>query len=312
MRGEVISPNMYPSQLAQRQPCVADAEKLLALSREANWNQTIADWRLLLTMAEDNALSLWQGARPVATALAVTYGGRFAWICMVLVTANWRGQGIATQLLQTLIKHLTQQGLIIGLDATVAGRAVYQPLGFNDIYPIRRLLARSRPVLSSPWYNDVAEAIVIQPLNTADLDAITAWDAQIFGAARYTVLQALHERLPRCAFIARTTAGDIAGYVLGRDGVTALQLGPVVARDTAVAKSLLLAALAAINPMEWVLIDALEEQQAEQQTQQQSWLVFLHQLGFVEQRSFSRMLLDFEQALDAPEKLFAVAGPELG
>ena len=303
----------FPSGLVQRQPGIADAEQLLLLSDEAGWNQTTADWRLLLTIAQKNALSLWHRNRPIASALAITYGQRFAWICMVLVTSAWRGQGIATQLLQILINRLRKQGFIVGLDATAAGRAVYQPLGFNDIYAIRRLAAIfNNPEFNNPigsaWHSPVAKAIVIERLSAADLATIAAWDARIFGVKRYTVLKALHERLPQCAFIARSAAGEIKGYVLGRDGALAMQLGPVVAVGDAVAKSLLQAALAAVSKAESltqpVLIDAL--------AQHHSWLAFLHQLGFVEQRSFSRMLRDVDQALDKPKQLFAVAGPELG
>ncbi|MEZ5592621.1 MAG: hypothetical protein R3F53_18735 [Gammaproteobacteria bacterium] len=50
------------------------------------------------------------------------------------------------------------------------------------------------------------------------------------------------------------------------------------------------------------MIDVLARQQ----------LALLPELGFVEQRGFSRMLLQREQPLDQPDKLFAITGPELG
>lgn len=300
-----------PCQLIQRQAGLreSDPEQLLALSNEAGWNQTADDWRLLLACAGTNGLSLWQGKqRPIASALAIAYGGRFAWICMVLVTSAWRGQGIATYLLRSLIERLTQQGLIAGLDATVAGRAVYRPLGFNDIYAISRLLAPASasgwPLRDLSWHTKPAEGIVIEPLNGADLDALAVWDAAVFGANRCMILKALHRRLPPSALIARTASGKIAGYILARDGFTATHLGPIVAVDDAVAKSLLVAALAGLPKSGSVLIDALD--------QHPSWLDFLFTLGFVKQRGFSRMLCDRNQPLDTSSTVFAIAGPEFG
>ena len=257
----------------------------------------------MLEMVGDNAFSLWQGERPVASALALDYGRRFAWICMVLVTADWRGRGIATQLLRALISRLATQGLIAGLDATEAGRVVYRPLGFNDIYAISRMVATPGRVVGS-WRSIAPEGIVIRPLSIDELDVLVAWDGPVFGAERYGVLAALRQRLPDCAFIARTAAGEIAGYVLGRDGSTATQLGPIMAVNEAVAKTLLVAALAIPKKSATVLIDALD--------QHQSWLAFLHDLGFVWQRGFSRMLRNYHRPLDAAAKIFAVAGPELG
>ena len=304
---------VWPEPLQQRQPQLAEAGQLLALSRQAGWNQTLADWRLLLASAGDNALSLWHDERPVASALALSYGGRFAWICMVLVTPDWRGQGLATRLLQLLVEQLSSQGLIVGLDATPAGRAVYQPLGFRDIYPIRRLIA-ARPMLADAARQTLSSQHCVRPLQATELTELATWDAPLFGAERVALIHALYERLPHCAYIARNASGDISGYVLGRDGQNATQLGPLVASDSALASDLLLAALTALNSTqpstgpstgpstESVVIDVLARQQ----------LALLPELGFVEQRGFSRMLLQREQPLDQPDKLFAIAGPELG
>ena len=70
---------------------LADAE---ALVREAGWNQVAADWRIFLELGTVYAARAGDG-RVVATAATLPYGGRFAWISMVLVAgdiaaAAWR------------------------------------------------------------------------------------------------------------------------------------------------------------------------------------------------------------------------------
>ena len=286
----------------QRPAQFSDAEKLLALSIEAGWNQTVADWHLLIDCAGvDSNISVWQDEHPIASALAVNYGGRFAWICMVLVTAVWRGQGIATYLLRTLINNLIKQGVIAGLDATPAGRVVYQPLGFEEVYSVSRLQAYCKPILNNTMQ---IEGLVIRPLEEVDMAALSHWDAEIFGAKRCKILQTLQQRLSHCAHIAHNGKGEIMGYILGRDGRTATQLGPLVALDDYIARSLLVAALKELDSTETVLIDIPDKQQ--------NWLVFLQQLGFDKQRGFSRMLLKRQQPLDKPGNVFALTGPEFG
>ena len=109
------------------------------LAAEAGWNQNAADWAYLLA----NGLG-WgyedEPARLGATAMILPYGGAVAWIGMVLVTGPWRKRGIATALLRHCLHEAEDRGWLPGLDATEAGRKVYLPLGFAEIYPLTRLV----------------------------------------------------------------------------------------------------------------------------------------------------------------------------
>ena len=67
-----------------------DAEALVA---EAGWNQVRADWRMFLYFGTVYAVRA--GERVVATAATLPFGGRCAWISMVLVTAGYRRHGLA-------------------------------------------------------------------------------------------------------------------------------------------------------------------------------------------------------------------------
>lgn len=89
----------------------------LALSAEAGWNQTGDDWRLMIRHGRAIGLEA-PGGRLVASALALPYGGRFAWISMVLVTADWRRKGLASRLMRSCIDWL------LGRSATQIGPIV--------------------------------------------------------------------------------------------------------------------------------------------------------------------------------------------
>jgi GNAT superfamily N-acetyltransferase len=273
-----------------------DVSRALALSTEAGWNQTAADWRYLLEGGR--GFGLWnRGGELVATAMTVPYGSRFAWISMVLVHAPDRGRGLASRLLRRCIETLRAQAIVPVLDATPAGREVYRRLGFVDAWTMRRLRCVRAPApVAGP-----ATSVAIRPLDERDLGAIATFDRSAFGADRSLLLRHLRARLPAAALVAER-GGSLAGFALSRDGRTAAQLGPLVALDGESALALTSAALRAIAGP--VIVDVPDRHTAV--------LDSLRRAGFVEERPFTRMLYERSEQFDRPEHLFAIAGPELG
>src|SRR5258707_4232011 len=134
----VMAPSGWPAigRLAASE--LPDAEALVA---EAGWNQVAADWRMFLAFGTVYAVRV--EGRVVATAATLPYGGRCAWISMVLVAADHRRKGLATRLLHRCIDDVRAAGLVPVLDATPAGRTVYRPLGFQDAWSFQRLAAQA-------------------------------------------------------------------------------------------------------------------------------------------------------------------------
>ena len=285
---------MAVSDVLLRRPLAdVDVSAGLALSFEAGWNQTADDWRLMLGRGNGFGIQAPDG-RLVATAVAHGYDGLFGWISMVLVTQDFRRRGLATELLARCIEALSQQQLTAGLDATEAGRKVYLPLGFVDVYGLHRLMAEIRPCAKQP-------ASGIRPMYVADLPTVRAYDSRVFGADRGEVLAHLFHRAPQLAFVAEE-AGRVLGFVLGRDGREAIQIGPISADDESAAIALIDVALAAAAGR--VYLDAADRHAA--------FGAHLASLGFVAQRPFIRMLRGRAAPFDDPARVFAIAGPELG
>jgi GNAT superfamily N-acetyltransferase len=103
-------PRESPLQAAE----LRDAEGLV---REAGWNQVAADWRIFLELGSVYAVRDSAG-RVIATAATIPYGGRVAWISMVLVAGDYRGRGIATRLLRRCVDDCVDRRLQPVLDAT--------------------------------------------------------------------------------------------------------------------------------------------------------------------------------------------------
>jgi hypothetical protein len=268
----------------------------MALSQEAAWNQIGADWRIFLELGRAIALTREDG-RLIATAATLPHGHEFGWISMVLVTASERRQGLARWLLRRCMDELIAQSLVPVLDATPAGRIIYVALGFEDCWTMRRLVARTVRAPSGRLQNDLS----VQSIQNEDWPAIVALDTDVFGADRGKLLRRLSERLPASALIAER-GGRIVGYLLGRDGRTMSQLGPLVAENEEIALALLGRAIALVPAP--LTID-LPDRHA-------SVGEWLSTLDFKAERPLTRMVHGRSKAFDDEARLFAIGGPELG
>ena len=281
---------------------IADLDGALRLSIAANWNQNRDDWRLMLRLGQGFGIEAADDAgvtQLAASTIVLPYGSGFAWISMVLVLPQFRRRGYAQQLLRFALIHCAAQGRAAVLDATPAGHAVYAQEGFVDTWGLARYRCEAIAQSTSQRQN----APPTRPLRDSDWPAIAALDTPAFGADRGEVLRALARRWPQAARVAEdSSGGGLRGYVLGRDGREARQIGPLVAADDAVARALLADVLdVAEGPL---YLDLLDHRSA--------LLPSLAAAGFALQRRFTRMVHGAARAPGAPSAIAFAAGPELG
>jgi GNAT superfamily N-acetyltransferase len=275
----------------------ADLDGAQALVAQAAWNQVRSDWQLFTELGA--AFKVSSGDTEVAATAATLPFTGFGWISMVLVAKSHRRQGIATGLLEHCIAHLRNRGLVPVLDATPAGREVYRPLGFYDGWPITRWrrVACGTAVLDAA----VPSSIEIRSLRDDDWPQVPSLDATAFGADRTLLLLRLRARSARFACVA-VRSDRVEGYLLGRDGRNATQVGPIIAHDPGAASALLAHALARIDGP--VLLDVLDRH---------AYLApLLTAAGFAIERSYTRMTLGRDTPFGKAELMAAIAGPELG
>ena len=269
----------------------------MELSRAANWNQNESDWRMLLRLGRGFGLSAADGSL-VASIVVLPYGDAFAWMSMVLVSPQHRRLGYASRMLRRAIAYLQSQGLTAVLDATPAGHEVYVQEGLRDCWGFQRYsLLEARPV--SGWHD--VSGLQLRRLVESDWPQVLALDLPAFGASREALLRSLAARLPEAALVAER-GGNICGYLLGRDGREARQLGPLVAADLPAAQALLAHALERVPaPLYLDIVD--------RHADLRSWALMQ---GFSVQRPFTRMVHGAERAPGDNETVMLVAGPELG
>jgi GNAT superfamily N-acetyltransferase len=270
---------------------IADAD---ALVREAGWNQTPDDWRTFLDYG--TVYTIRDKDKVIATAATLPYGGKFGWISMVLIAGYYRRQGLGTKLMRRCLDDLTGAKLVPVLDATPAGRDVYTGLGFEDSWGYKRLLLSDRKIIPAVESDTSVEAI-----SDSAWQELCAYDASVFGADRSEILARLRGRLPEAEFCV-WRGGHIAGFLLGRMGRRAAQLGPLVAENEEIACALIAQALETVSLP--VYIDLLNDKPLTAR-----WLAAA---GFVAERPLTRMLYKRNESFQDTAQTYAVAGPEFG
>jgi GNAT superfamily N-acetyltransferase len=278
----------------------ADVTQALELSQSAHWNQNAADWLMMLSLGQGfgvRAVDERGVQRLAASVVLLPYGRRFAWVSMVLVLPQFQRRGLATTVLRHALGWLSEHGLTGVLDATPAGHVVYRQEGFVDAWGFARY-RREAGLAAPPLLGDTQ----VRPITPADWLQLEALDEATFGASRMALLRTLAARWPGAAR-AVGSERQTRGFMFGRDGREAHQIGPVLADDARGAKTLISAALREASGA--VYLDLLD-------TRKPELLPWLQAQGFVHQRPFTRMVWGSRNAPGDSRHLWAVAGPELG
>ncbi|MEX0884168.1 MAG: GNAT family N-acetyltransferase [Cyclobacteriaceae bacterium] len=273
-----------------------DLGKAMLFKNEEGWNQTQKDWELFLKENPDSCLVAKSGMETIATVTAYNYQNRLAWIGMMLVDKNYRGRGISKALMKAIIQKLKACNTI-KLDATPAGRHVYEKLGFEKEYSLFRMIKKTR---EGEHWADLLYSV--DRVLEKDLPAIFEWDKKVFGADRSALIQYLFHNFPEGSF--KLLNDDILkGFLFCRKGTRYLQLGPMVAENDEMAKSLLTRAMDSFGSRELVLDISMERKNLIQ------WLVGV---GFEVQRELIRMFLNHNEVKGKPSQYYLICGPEFG
>lgn len=267
----------------------------MRLKSMAGWNQLAGDWEMLLDAASGGCFVAVEGDDVVGTVTTVDYEGRFNWVGMALVDPAMRGRGVGTQLLRAAIDYGRELGTV-RLDATPAGKGLYDTLGFVDEYELTRM-TRDATANAEDVRDEGVRAIVAK-----DLPAIAEFDAPIFGADRMSILTSLNRAAPNYGWVVEND-NEIAGYTMGHPGANFDQIGPIIADSDETARRLLDRVLVecAGKP---VVIDVLNDRV--------DFVDLLREKGFTAERPFTRMRLGELAFPGMPAKQYAIAGPEIG
>jgi len=271
----------------------SDIPAAMQLKETAGWNQTEEDWRRLLMLESNGCFGAIKDGSLVGTTTTTTYDNNLGWIGMVLVQPQNRRLGIATTLMRTALNYLNGRVSTIKLDATHAGRPVYEQFGFQVESLIERWIGMSNSKTCEPQNRAV------------DSDTrrdLLELDRRAFSADRTNLINALIDEASVSPVIRRSSEGVLSGYVLARRGTKADYVGPMVTIVQEQAGSLLDQMLDQLNGRR-VYIDFNKACNINSSV--------LSDRGFVKERDLIRMRCGLVSKTTSPF-VVGIAGPEVG
>lgn len=204
----------------------ADLAAAHALSAAANWPHRLQDWQFAFDIGV--GFVAVAGDRVVGTAVCFQHGEAYATVGLILVSADMQGRGLGRRLTEAVLAAAGARSVM--LNATAAGRPLYERLGFRSCGEIRQHHGIVRALPSRPVGGPFRQCDAANQTYLASLDAAAS------GLQRSILLQRL------CAEgSAICLAGDspAEGFAIVRAFGRGVVIGPVVAPDVERARSLI-------------------------------------------------------------------------
>lgn len=266
----------------------------LALSAGEGWNQSAADWSRLIRLEPSGCFAAFEGSRLIGTVTTTTYGRAMAWIGMMVVHPDFRRQGIGAALMRLALDHVRALDIAsVKLDATPAGRPLYESLGFAVEAEIERWQGVA-PLEAGP---------VLRGPNGVSRPSLCALDRDAYGADRSRLLELLATEGLGEPLVARSAQGLAEGYALTRTGRAATYVGPLVT-TTANAAGQLLGGMLARHAGTEICLDLHRGGLLEPQV--------LVERGLSKRRGLLRMHRGPGSQAGTSPSICASAGPEFG
>ncbi|HYS36719.1 MAG TPA: GNAT family N-acetyltransferase [Pseudonocardiaceae bacterium] len=204
----------------------ADLPDCLLLAQDRHWPAEEHKWRLLFAVGDVHGIDDPAGGL-AAVVVSTRYDRELATIGMMVVAARHERQGLGKRLMCHALANT--DATTIWLTATDYGRPLYEKIGFRAIDHCTTYSGHFRP--------HEPTALRSRPVTEADLPALSAMDAEVFGATRAEVLR----RLPTFLDDFRLVEGPNGptGYGGRWRNTDNTVIGPVIANDLPTARTLL-------------------------------------------------------------------------
>jgi ribosomal protein S18 acetylase RimI-like enzyme len=220
-----------PSDLRIRNMQFRDLDFIVELFLSLGWTTNRQDVENLLTYEPSGCFVAELNGELVGSVTTTKYT-HFGWVGMLLVKDKFRRQRIGTNLMQTAIRYLFDNGVVtVRLEADPPGIPLYKHLNFR------------KECDSLRWYREgpqLTKIAGVRRASLADLDLIHSLDRRAFGDDRRRILTQLFER--SCFTLVLDNEPE-RGMLMARESSHGTILGPFIADSIVVADKLLRAGL---------------------------------------------------------------------
>jgi GNAT superfamily N-acetyltransferase len=186
----------------------------VALTDVEEWCYVEEDFERLLHYEPEGCFVAETEDRRIGLTTSTSFGP-VAWIGNVIVDKEFRGSGVGAELVRAAMEYLTGIGVeSIQLTSYMDTIRFYEGLGFRQEFPISAVSVKTAGFESSG----------VDMADEAELDGITALDAEYFGGDRSRVILRMWTDFPY--LFMKTDAP--AGYVLATCTEKCCEIGPLV------------------------------------------------------------------------------------
>lgn len=261
-----------------------DISAAMRLVEAAGWNQVPGDWQRVIQYQPWGCFKAAVDNRLIGTVTSTSYGQELAWIGMMLVDPALRRQGIGRALMQQVIAALQAADMhTIKLDATPAGRPLYEQLGFVAQFDFQRW-RRGDTTTTLPSLSSKPEELAYH----------RELDCAAFGVDRSHWLDKLAaDSLVQC---------NPAGFGMLRNGRIADYLGPIVCHSAQAAHEIIAQLVSRSSATMFWDIPRPDE----------AICGWARQLGFEPVRVLTRMVLGRDTINPNLELQYAISDPATG
>jgi GNAT superfamily N-acetyltransferase len=217
----------------------ADLAACVDLAADRGWPPERNKWRLLFAVAEAYGVDDPAGGL-AAMAVLTRYGRELSAVGTMVVASRFGHRGLGRRLMTYLLEQASPAVVYLAANSRSYGRPLYQSLGFHSIDTVTRHAGRFTPRPHAALPGSLRSA------SMSDREPMAALDRKVFGADRRHVLTELFGFAERI-LVAEDSRRSLAGFAATWRNEEDLVIGPLVAADVAVARTLITAAAAEEN-----------------------------------------------------------------
>ncbi|QEI09298.1 GNAT family N-acetyltransferase [Pigmentiphaga aceris] len=198
------------------------------LTQVLKWPHRLEDWQSVQRIG--NGVVATDGQAVLGTAMYWNYGDDYASIGLVIVSPDRQGAGIGRELMTRVLDAARGRNLM--LNATVAGKPLYEKLGFVAT----GMIFQHQGTVFQPPLVSLPAGERLRPVVPSDGPKIAELASRASGVNRSTVIA---EVLEQGEGVAIDRDGELIGFAIARRFGRGYTIGPVVAPDTERAKALI-------------------------------------------------------------------------
>jgi len=194
------------------------------LSNTMNWNMTLEDFELAMSLEPEGCFLLFQDSKRVGITTTVSFG-KMGWLGNLIVREEYRRKNTGGLLVNRAVDYLSRKGVgTIGLYAYPHLVAFYEHFGFKLDKDFSVL--RGEPVFPSPIN-------ALKKIQEEFIPSVIAFDSKCFGANRAKLLESMFFSGKNLCY-GLIDNEEVKGFAAAKLYDRMADIGPIVCKENGV------------------------------------------------------------------------------